>query len=179
MPLFSLSSLCRAHRACTLISNGAKHKQTVAAACMRARFIPICQRKQTWDRTTCWSEHCPDPRCCQWVRAGFTPDRAEIGHLCMRAFVPNNLPSVLTEQRAGINDIKITHCILSGVHTTVNIFLFCLPDRAGHDYAYLQGAEILWRSFCVFPLKFPKHAAALCISVCHQDWDAKDSFGYT
>lgn len=52
---FSLSSLCRLHRACILISNGAKHKQTAAPACMRAHFLSICQRKQTWGRTTCWS----------------------------------------------------------------------------------------------------------------------------
>lgn len=30
MPLFSLSSLCRTHRAPILISNGAKHKQSLA-----------------------------------------------------------------------------------------------------------------------------------------------------
>lgn len=154
---------------------------------MRAHFISICQRKQTWGRTTCWSNTAQAWRVVTgfgWVwGVGVTPDEAEIEHadakrhLCrgtwgaQRAFMGNHLSSLLIEQRAGTQHQDNSLQIKRRAHTVIIVFvcqtvpvmimLICrvLKSSEGHFVYFLWS---FWNM--------------LYVSGCHQD---TGNLGYT
>lgn len=164
MPLFSLSSLCRTHRARILISNGAKRKQTVAPACLMAHVpspTPICQRKQTWDRTTCWGKKLPRSEVLSlgsgWLGGCWCYFKQSRDRTCRFKKTPVQREH---EVHKGPSWVII---FLIKWHQDMALRLECraLWNHACEDYTYLQGVEILWRSFCLFPRVFPKYAKVL------------------
>lgn len=169
-PLFSLSALCRSHGACILISNGVKHKQTVVLHEWGSTLFPSVREGrheaepqagvntgQTWGVVTgvgrVWG-------------VGVTPGRAE------QMWIQKDTCADETQRAFMDDELYWMHKELTQINwcTQASSVLF-----ACNDHAYLQGAEVLWRSFCLFPVSYWN---MLLVGVCHQDWDATDSSGY-
>lgn len=66
MPLFSLSSLCRTHRAPILISNGAKHKQSLAPV-LDSPFYFHLSEEADMRQNHMFELRCPELKCHHWV----------------------------------------------------------------------------------------------------------------
>ena len=148
-----------------------------APMCRVAHFISVCQRKQTWDRTTCWSNAAQTRGVvtgCVGVGGGgaaVAPDGAEIENIDAKKDTHDmhKGPSwVITfhlywQNKEREYDIKITPRSLSGVHAQSIIFCFVFQTIPVMIMFICRCAQILWRSFCLFPRTFPKHGVRRCL----------------
>lgn len=159
---------------------------------MRAHFTSICQGKQTWDRTTCWTntgqtwgvvtvfERVDECVCvCCGRRLVLLQTEQMQKDTCVEgirgtqwAFMGNNLPSVLVKWSVGTR-FQHTLAQFKWRAHTVNIFWFaCL--------SWLCFSAGCWNPLKVI-LFISEGVSKTCCStsVCHQHWDATDSSGYT